>query len=302
MYIVDMHCDSLMRVSASRGLVNEYNTSKKYPCLQFFAHFSHSKLGTPAQQRRILMNAVNVYLSECERLGLERVSSAQDIFRVTDEGLRAAMFTVEGGAGLFADSSELDALWRAGLRIMGITWDGNELSASTRNAEDTGLTEEGIKLLCRMAQLGITLDTSHMSDRAFYEAFEISPLPHIATHSNFREVCGAERNLTREMASMIASRVGVIGLNLFPAFIADGRCAGDEILRQVDYGLSLLGDGVLGYGFDIDGTDGKYPEGITEAYSIHEQVTDLLLSKYPASTVERIAGANVIEFLKNNLI
>ena len=303
MYIVDMHCDTLSRVSASQGMKNEYNLSKNYPHLQFFAHFSHTKLGTAAERRRKALEAANIYLSECERLSITRVSSTQDVFSVSDGGITAGMFTIEGGAGLFADSPELDVLYRAGLRIMGIAWDRNELSSSAMEIIDTGLTLEGRKMIWRMAEMGITLDVSHLSDQAFYEAFELSPLPHIATHSNFRAVCDHDRNLTDNMAKMIAARGGVIGLNLCPRFLSeDGYADTDDILRQVDHGLSLVGDRALAFGFDIDGTDGKYPSGIDTTRSIHDQVIELLISKYPVSTVERIAGENVIEFLKGNLI
>ena len=303
MYIVDMHCDTLSNVSASKGMINEYNLSAEYPALQFFAHYSNSTHGTPAERRRKAIEAANVYLSECERLSLTRVSTAQDVFSVSEDGLRAAMFTIEGGGGLLADSPELDVLYRAGLRIMGLAWDKTELSASSKDIEDTGLSPEGVKMLSRMTELGITLDVSHLSDRAFYEAFELSPLPHIATHSNFRALCDHDRNLTDEMAKMLASRGGVIGINLYPSFLRDdGAATIDDILRQLDYGLSLVGDRAIAFGFDIDGTSGRYPIGIDESQSIHDRLINILLANYSASCVERIAGENVIEFLKDNLI
>ncbi len=303
MYIVDMHCDTLSTVSASRGMINEYNVSDDNPQLQFFAHFSYTGSGTPEARRRRALEAANIYLSECERLSIARVSSAQDVFSVTEGALRAGMFTIEGGAGLFSTSPELDALYRAGLRVMSLAWDKNELSSSSMDLIETGLTLEGRKMVDRMAELGITLDVSHLSDQAFYEVFELSPLPHIATHSNFRAVADHDRNLTDSMAKMIAARGGVIGLNLYPSFLReDGYADKDDILRQVDHGLSLLGDRALAFGFDIDGTDGEYPSGIDTSRSMHEQVIEILLEKYPTSVVERIAGENVIDFLKDNLI
>ena len=302
MYIADMHNDTLSTVSAERGMTNEYNVSARYPYLQFFAHFSYTGHGTPEVRRRRALEAANIFLSECERLSLTRVTSVQDVFNVRENGLPAAMLTVEGGAGLFADSHELDVLYQAGLRIMSIAWDKNELSSAASDLMPSGLTPEGRKMVARMAELGIILDVSHLSDQAFYEVFELSPMPHIATHSNFRAVCDHDRNLTDEMAKMIASRGGVIGLNLYPDFLSEDGCADtDSILRQVDYGLSLVGDRALAFGFDIDGTDGKYPSGIDTGRSIHDRVIELLLSKYPTSTVERIAGENVIDFLKDNL-
>ena len=302
MYIADMHCDTLSEISENCGLINSYNTSRLHPHLQFFAHFSKRGEDTPEVRRRKLMNAVNLFLSETERLGLMRVSSSRDLFSAEEEGRCAAMFTVEGGGGLFADSPELDTLARAGLSVLGMAWDKNELSSSAYDEVDGGLTDEGRKMVKRASELGIIMDVSHLSDNAFWELFDLSPMPHIATHSDFREICPAKRNLTRDMALAIASRGGVIGINLYPPFLSESDAGIEDIYRHVDYGLELVGDGCLGFGFDIDGTMGAYPRGIDPTVSIHDQVTDFLLSKYSAATVERICGLNVIEFLKSNLI
>lgn len=304
MYIADMHCDSLSLVSEERGLTNLYNFSQRNPMLQFFAHFSPKGEVSPEARRRKLMSSYNIYLSECERLGLVNAVSGRDLFFVTEESKNAAMFTVEGGAGLFWDSPELDTLARAGLRVLGIAWDTNELACGAWEKDDTGLTEEGKKMVLRCSELGIIIDLSHLSDRAFYEVFELSPLPHIATHSNYREICHSKRNLTRDMAKRIASRGGVIGINLYPPFLKDGGVAdARDVLRHIDYALDLFGsDENIGLGFDIDGIDGNYPIGIDESGSIHDRVIELISIKYGEKTVERIAGLNVIDFLKNNLI
>ncbi len=303
MYIVDMHCDSLSLVSCERGLVNSYNFSEKHPQLQLCAHFSERGERGADVRRDELMRAFNVYLSECERLGLEKVTKGEDLFRITDGGLRSAMFTVEGGAGLFATSPELDVLLQSGLLgVLGLAWDTNELAASAWDENDTGLTEEGKKLALRLADEGVIIDVSHLSDRSFYELFEASPYPHIATHSNFREVCPSRRNLTRDMARLIAERGGVIGINLYPGFLSEKEATLDDVLFHVDYGLTLLGEDHIGFGFDIDGTDDRYPKGISTKTSIHEQIIDLLLSHYSSETVEKIAGLNVLDFLKSNLI
>lgn len=303
MYVVDMHCDSLSCVDDRRGLVNKYNFSAKYPQLQFCAHFSEYG-GRSAEVRRAeLMRAFNIYLSECDRLDIKAVSDSQDLFRVTDGSVRSAMFTIEGGGGLNSSSRELDVLLQSGLlKVFGLAWDTNELATGAWDEDDLGLTDEGRKMISRLAAAGVIIDVSHLSDRSFYELFELSPYPHIATHSDFREVCNSRRNLTRDMAKMIASRGGVIGINLYPDFLSEKQATKDDILRHIDYGLELLGEEYIGFGFDIDGTDGKYPQGIDTNSSIHDEVIDLLLSHYSQATVEKIAGLNIINFLKSNLI
>ena len=301
MYIVDMHCDSLLTVSGECGLVNNYNYSQNHPQLQFDAMFCPKGSSSPEERRRKIIQYLNVYLSECERLGLAQVKCGRDVFRVTDDGVRAALLSIEGGGGLFADSEELRMLCDAGLSVFGLAWDNNELSASAWDDIDTGLTEEGRRMISHLSDKGVIIDVSHMSDRSFYETLELTSMPVVATHSNFRDICPSPRNLTLNMAEKIAARGGVIGINIYPPFLKEESACMDDVLRHIDYGLERLGEYAIGFGFDIDGTDGRYPIGIDINRSIHDQVIDMLLSHYSHSTVERIAGLNVIDFLKNNL-
>lgn len=299
MIIADMHADSLLTVSAENGLLNKYNHSDKFPHLQFFAHFIPKEHEDADARLKRLMNLFNIYLYECQRLGIKRISDCRDVANISS-GVHSIL-SVEGGGGLFATSPELDILYRGGLRVMGMVWDTNELGTSAWDAEDTGLTKAGIALAERCSELGIVLDVSHMSDKSFYQLFDHISYPIIATHSNFRAVLDSRRNLTDDMARRIAKRGGLIGLNLYPSFLSAGKASVDDIIRHVDYGLNLVGEDVLAFGFDIDGTSGKYPIGLDESSSIHDRVLELLLSRYSEDTVEKIAGGNTVRFLSENL-
>ena len=302
MYFADMHCDSIMKVNSENGLVNAYNTSKKAGHLQLFAAFTKFGGRTMEARRKQVKHALDVYAYECERLGLVKIEDARSLYYATDNSLNSAMFTIEGGGGLLADSDELFTLHRAGLRVMGLAWDSNELAASCYEESDFGLTDEGVRMARRCAELGITLDVSHLSDKSFYDLLSVYPLPLIATHSNYRAVCDHPRNLTLDMAKKIVSRGGVIGLNLYPKILTNSASATlEDLVRHIDYHLENFDEYTLGFGFDIDGTDGAYPIGVSEEESIHDKVCDFLLSRYSAKTVERIAGENVIDFLKGVL-
>lgn len=302
MFIADMHCDSLSLVNASRGLVNTHNVSNKHPYLQAFAAFVPAEDKPAALRRAELMRMFNAYLYETDRLGIRRILGVHDLLDATDNGSRSAIFTVEGGGGLFANSSELTALYNGGLRILGLCWDTNELAVGAWDKNGGGLTSEGRKLALICEEIGITLDCSHLCDRSFDELMDITRYPVIATHSNFRSVCNSPRNLTDEQAKKIISRGGIIGLNLYPEFLTDGeKCTENDILRHVDHALTLLGESALGLGCDIDGTDGLYPDGFDESGSIHDRLGEILSRHYNSSVVERIMGANVIDFLKGAL-
>ena len=301
MYVADLHSDSLLTVNADTGLISNYNTSKKYPHLQCFAAWTVFEGHPMEDRRRLVMQRLNVYAYECERLGLNKIEDVRGLCYATDNALPSAMFTIEGGGGLLADSDELFTLYKAGLRIMGFAWDTNELATGAYDDIDPGLTDEGIRMARRCADLGITVDVSHLSDKSFYDLVNYYPLPVIATHSNFRDVCNHPRNLTRDMAAKIVSRGGVIGLNLYPDFVKSENAKLEDLIPHVEYHLENFGEDSLAFGFDIDGTFGKNLIGLNPTVSIHDQVIDLLLSRYPQRTVEKIAGENVINFLKGVL-
>lgn len=301
MYIVDMHCDSLLKVNADTGLVNSHNLSAKYPQLQLFANFVPKGDTPPVERRRKTFSLVDVYIAECQRLNIFPVRDCQELNYAIGHSLGASILSVEGGAGLTPTSREIDTLYRMGLRVMGLCWDSNELATAAWDSDDRGLSEDGRLMVDILSSYGIIIDVSHLSDRSFYDVIERTAYPVIATHSNFRDVCSHPRNLTLDMARRIAMRGGVIGLNIYPKFLSDsGRADKDDIYRHVDYALEHLGEDVLAFGCDIDGVE-SYPCGFNADESIHDTLVDILLERYSSSVVEKIAGLNAINFFKGNL-
>ena len=301
MYIVDTHCDSLLTVNAENGLANRHNISAKYPQLQLFAEFVPHKGMTPEYRRKRIFNMTDVYIAECQRLGIFPVRDTHELNYAVENGLGASILAIEGGGGLLPGSPEIDMLYRMGLRVMSLCWDTNELATSAWDSEDNGLTKEGRELVEILSAYGIILDVSHLSDKSFYDLIETTAYPIIATHSNFRDVCKSPRNLTLDMAKKIAARGGIIGLNIYPAFLSDsGKADKTDIYRHVDYALENLGEDVLCFGCDIDGIE-SYPEGFDNDSSIHDRLVDILLERYSEGVVEKIAGVNAINFFKGNL-
>ena len=301
MYIVDTHCDSLLTVNAENGLANAHNLSKKYSHLQLFAEFVPCKGMPPEYRRKKIFGMTDVYIAECQRLGIYPVRDTQELNYAVENGLPASILSIEGGGGLLPGSPEIDMLYRMGMRVLGLCWDSNELSASSWDSDDFGLTKEGRELVEILSAYGVILDVSHMSDKAFYDLMEATAYPVVATHSNFRDICKSPRNLTLDMARRIAVRGGIIGLNIYPAFLSDsGKADKSDIYRHVDYALEHLGEDVLCFGCDIDGIE-EYPEGFDNDSSIHDRLVDILLERYSESVVEKIAGLNAINFFKGNL-
>ncbi len=304
MYIADMHSDSLSAVSSKRGLVTEFNISKQNPQLTFFAAFTKFAGRSVFERRATVSRLLNAYLYETDRLSIQRILDAKDLIHAQDLRAHSSIFSIEGGGGLLPDCDELVTLHKAGLRVMGLAWDSNELCASSEEngKYDYGLTPEGKRLIGNLCELGITVDVSHMSDKAIYQTLEVCPLPVIATHSNFRGVAAVPRNIPYELASEISARGGVIGISLYPPHLnVSGIATADDILRHVDYALDKLGEYSVGLGLDLDGTDGLYPEGFDETFSVHDRLCKILIDRYGDVCASRIMGENVTDFLKGAL-
>ena len=233
----------------------------------------------------------------------EGITPATKVDDIGSTGVHS-LFTVEGGGGLFAESPELEFLHKSGLRVLGLAWDKNELAASSNEQgdQDYGLTEKGRLLVQKCNEMKIIIDVSHLSDRGFWDLCDIEGARIVATHSNFRSVCDHGRNLTDAMACALRDKDGIIGINLYPPHLCvSGEAEIYDVIKHVDFGLSLLGEDFIALGLDIDGTGGKYPNGLGESERIHEKTVNALLSEYSERVVRKIAGENALRFLASNL-
>src|SRR6266404_1554322 len=64
-----------------------------------------------------------------------------------------------------------------------------------------------------MNRHGMLVDISHVSDKTFYEALEVSKVPLIASHSTVRAMSNHPRNMSEDMIKALAAKGGVIQIN-----------------------------------------------------------------------------------------
>jgi membrane dipeptidase len=71
-----------------------------------------------------------------------------------------------------------------------------------------------------MNRLGMMVDISHVADKTFFDALEVSTAPMIASHSSCRALTGFTRNMTDEMIRGLAAKGGVININFGCDFLS----------------------------------------------------------------------------------
>ena len=310
MFVVDSHCDSIAYVDKGKiPLVNPHNFSTKYSQLQFVAMFCIARDGNidEAYKRTVRYIGQFAIALQKESDKIIHVKSYKDIETALNSGKHAALLAIEGGSGVKASPEILEDFYTYGVRVMGLAWLSNELAKSNRLAageEDTGLTQAGRDIVNKGNELGMIFDVSHLSDKSFWDLSEISKKPLIASHSNFRELCHHSRNLTDDMARFIVEHDGMIGLNMYPDFVDENEQnqTVDRYFDHLDYCIDKFGSDNIGFGGDIDGTDGMYPSPISEKTSIHDQFIEAMIKRgYSDSLIEKFVGGNYLNFLRKYL-
>ena len=78
-------------------------------------------------------------------------------------------------------------------------------------------------------RLGVMVDISHVADKTFYDALEITKAPVIASHSSCRAISNSPRNMTDDMLRALAKNGGVVMINYEASFLSEEyRVASDR--------------------------------------------------------------------------
>src|SRR5216110_3272841 len=148
-------------------------------------------------------------------------TTAAEVRAAKKQGKIAALMGVEGGHMINSDLNVLRTYASLGVRYMTLTHsiDVEWADSSTGKAAHNGLTGFGKDVVREMNRLGVIVDISHVSDKTFYDALEISKAPMIASHSSCRALCDHVRDMSDDMIKALAAKGGVIQINYEMSFI-----------------------------------------------------------------------------------
>lgn len=185
---------------------------------------------------------------------LKIVHSSIDFKEAIDEGKLAIIVGMEGLSSIGNRVNLINALYMFGVRHVSLTWnEENELATGVGGNPDRGITKYGVEALKLLEKLGIIVDVSHANDKTFWDVYENTTKPFIASHSNCRALCNVPRNLTDEQLKAIAERDGLVGLNAFNEFVHIEKEKRDieHLVNHLDHMVELMGVDHVGLGFDF---------------------------------------------------
>lgn len=210
------------------------------------------------------------------------VRSIADVDTAASSRRLGIVLALEGADPLGIDVDLLDVFYALGVRSIGITWNNRNPFADGRLASDRpgGLSSLGRRLLARMEHLGMLIDLAHLAPAGMDDVLAHSRGPVVLTHARPRGGAVAATYLKE-----IAKRGGVIGVMLY------GLPSVGDVVEQVEYLTSLVGDEHVGLGSDL-WQSGAGPGALPDIADLPLITEALARRGWKDAAIERFMGRN----------
>jgi membrane dipeptidase len=251
--IVDMHADTTQRLIDENvdltqrlpdGHLDAVRAREGGLDAQFFSIWVEPELFGAGGERAIKRADVQIEavrnLAAKHPENWELATTAADVRRIAASGKIAALMGMEGGYAIDEKIENVGRYYTMGVRYLSPAWSVSTSWAGSSGDEIgklRGLNDFGKQVIREMNRLGIMVDVSHLSDRAFWDIVNTSTRPVIATHSGCRAIADVPRNLTDDMIVALAKTGGVINVIFYPEHIEPGYA---EKKRRVDAEIAPL--------------------------------------------------------------
>ncbi len=216
--------------------------------------------------------------------------------RAQQPTLVAGLLAIEGLHALDGNLANVDTLYDAGFRMMGLThFFDNELGGSAHGVTHAGLTLFGRDVVTRMEQRGIIVDLAHTSPQMKRDVLAIAKRPVVVSHGGVAATCPGPRNLTDNELRAISANGGLVGIGYWDAAVC--QLTVDAIVKAMKHAADIMGVQHVALGSDFDGATTEPWD--TRALGL---ITEgLLKAGFSVDDVRRIMGGNVLAFLEQQL-
>lgn len=216
--------------------------------------------------------------------------------RAAGKRVTGALLSTEGAQNLEGQAANLDALQKAGFRMMGLAhFFDNELAGSMHGEKKGGLTPFGRQMVAAMEDRGIVVDVAHASHAAFADVMRVARRPVVVSHGGVKGTCNTNRNLTDDELRAIAKNGGVIGIGYWDAAVCGTTPS--STARAIVYAVGIAGVDHVALGSDFDGST---TTGFDTAHIA--AITDVLVARgLSEQDIAKIMGGNALRVLRAGL-
>ena len=210
--------------------------------------------------------------------------------------LTGAMLSVEGAQNLEGRLANVQRLYDAGFRMVGLAhFFDNEVAGSKHGLKKTGLTPFGVQVVRALEDRGMLVDLAHASDQAIADVLRVARRPVVYSHGGVKATCNTNRNLSDDQVRALAANGAVIGIGYWDAAVCKPTPAATAAaIRHV---RDLVGISHVGLGSDFDGAvttgfDTAHLSALTQA---------LLDAGFTDGEIVAVMGGNSIRLLRESL-
>ena len=216
--------------------------------------------------------------------------------RRSEKEIVAGFLGIEGAHALSGDVNNLDRLYDAGFRMIGMAhFFDNEMAGSAHGVAKYGLTDKGRELVKRMEAKRVFVDLAHASPKTIDDVLAMATRPVIISHTGVKGTCNNTRNLSDDQLRAIARTGGIVGIGYWDTAVC-GRDAA-AIANTIRYTVNVIGADHVALGSDYDGAV-EVPFDTTGVV----QITDALLKDgFTVEDIRKVMGENVIRVLQSYL-
>lgn len=302
MLTIDSHTDTPMRLSRNLDLSIKGNPRKAggkvdYPRMKeggldaaFFAVFLGQGELTETAYEKSHANAIKTFNLLQKNLELNKELAGlsltpKDALTLKKDGKRAIFIGVENGYPIGNDLSRVKQYYDLGARYITLVHTkNNQLCDSSTDPKELhgGVSEFGKKVIEEMNRLGIMVDISHASDKAFYDAIKYSKTPIIASHSCAKAICDNPRNLNDELLKALAKNDGVVQMCILSAYVKPAiknpeRDAAFSKLREKFKNYEQMDDASKEkLGMEWEELEIKYPQNLATVKDVVDHIDHIV--------------------------
>ncbi|PCO07098.1 peptidase M19 [Microbulbifer flavimaris] len=222
----------------------------------------------------------------------------RDLLTLRGEGAAppAAVLGIEGAHPLEGKLENIDVLYDAGFRVMGLQhFFDNELGGSLHGESGAGLTDFGRRAVVEMARRSIIIDVAHSSEQVVRDVLSLTERPLMVSHTGLKGHCDSARNISDSLMQEIAAAGGLVGVGFWDGAVCDPSPR--SVVEAIRYAIDLLGVEHVALGSDYDGT-----VAVTfDAGELGVLTEEMLRQGFTEAEIRRVMGENLRDFLLTQL-
>ena len=217
--------------------------------------------------------------------------------RTLNNDILVGVLATEGAHPLEGDLANLDKLYDAGFRMIGLQhFFDNKLGGSLHGVSKSGLTPFGKDVVRKIVNKGMMIDVAHSSIKTVEDVLAITDAPMVVSHTGILSLCNhPKRNIPDRLMQQIADRGGLIGVGYWEMAVCD--ITPDGIAKMLIHGAQKFGVDHIALGSDFDGA-------VTSKFDTSElaALTDALLRQgMSEADIRKVMGENQIAYFLRHL-